>query len=127
MDFSFSDKVLEHIGPNSVRMPLDERIYNKDFKVHVNAPLKGAESILGFEREEDWSNAACYPVPFNIPAQYGTIALWYLPFPIGLLLLGFADSIGNLLTKCGVATPSYFVTIIGTALCSIAIFKFQSK
>lgn len=127
MAFSFNDQLLEHIGPNSVRMPLDERLYNKDFKVHVNKRLQGAETAIKFEREEDWSNASGYEVPLAIVARYGVIALWFLPFPIGLLLLGFADSIGKQLTASGLSTPSYLVTILGTVLCSIAIFKFQSK
>ena len=123
--FGFDEKVLRHIGARLLRMPLSQRTYNKDFKITTNAPIFGAKSSLIFERETDEFNAASYDVPISVPVQYGTILLKFVPFPVGLLFVGLASDIAQILVSWGVSLPSIAITLaitlLGTLLCAISL------
>jgi hypothetical protein len=106
-------------------MPLGQRVYSKDFKISTNAPMFGAESALIFERETDEFNAASYEVPISIPIQYRTILLKFAPFPLGLLFVGLASDIAQVLVSWGATLPSFAITLaitlLGTLLCAISL------
>jgi hypothetical protein len=123
--FGFDEKVISHIGTRLLRMPLGQRIYNKDFEIYTSAPTLGAESKLIFEREEDEFNAASYDVSLHLPIQYRGILLKFLPFPVGLLFVGLADNIAGIITSWGLPLPAYAVSLLGTLLCAISLYQFE--
>jgi hypothetical protein len=128
MLFGFDDKILRHIGARLLRMPLGQRIYSKDFKITA-APMFGAKSALKFERETDEFNAASYDVPLSMPIQSRQVIFKFLPFPVGLLLVGLGEEITKVLISWGLALPSFAITLaitlLGTFLCAISLKQFD--
>jgi hypothetical protein len=129
MLFGFDDKILRHIGARLLRMPLGQRIYSKDFKITTSAPMFGAKSTLIFERETDEFNAASYIVPLSMPIQSRQVIFKFLPFPVGLLLVGLAEEITKVLISWGLALPSFAITLattlLGTFLCAVSLKQFD--
>jgi hypothetical protein len=123
--FGFDEKVVRHTGARLLRMPLGQRIYNKDFKIIANAPMFGATSTLIFERETDEFNAASYEVSLSVPIRYRGILFKFVPFPVGLLFVGLGDDIAKILTSWGLPLPSYAITLLGTFLCAISLYQFD--
>jgi len=121
--FGFEEKIVNHVGASLLTMPLGQRTYNKDFRIRTTAPLGGATSKLVFEREEDEFNAASYVVPFRLPIRYGGILIRFIPFFVGLVFVGLADSIAKIITLWGLPLPGYVITLLGSLLCAVSLYQ----